>query len=113
MTTPSDEEPVESTPETVISGSTSETVINLDPLTGGFTTLRDIDETGSSIPLRQEKIRGWLAIAFAAIFAAVLAAPVYFISNWTEAQEWLQAALPAVTGLVGSAMGFYFGQRNN
>jgi hypothetical protein len=31
--------------------------------------------------------------------------------HWTNTKEWLQAVLPAVTGLLGSAAGFYFGTR--
>jgi len=61
---------------------------------------------------KQERVRGWLAIGFGVIFAAVLLLPLLFIDDWANAQEWLQAALPAVTGLLGSAMGFYFGQKN-
>jgi len=62
---------------------------------------------------KQERVRGRLAIGFGVIFAAVLLLPLLFIDDWANAQEWLQATLPAVTGLLGSAMGFYFGQRNN
>jgi len=64
------------------------------------------------IELGQEWIRGFLAIAFAIVFTAVVLLPLTFIDTWPEAREWLQAALPAVTALLGSAMGFYFGQRN-
>jgi len=66
----------------------------------------------TGIELGQEWIRGFLAIAFAAVFTAVVLIPLAFIDTWPEAREWLQAALPAVTALLGSAMGFYFGQRN-
>lgn len=70
-------------------------------------------EVGRTLRLRQEAVRGILAIRFGIIFAGVVGLPIWFIYTWSEAQEWLQFTLPAVTGLLGSAMGFYFGQRNN
>jgi hypothetical protein len=53
-----------------------------------------------------------------AIFAGVLmvGAIALFIDVlvdggvWTNARDYLQVAVPAVTGLLGSAMGFYFGR---
>lgn len=68
---------------------------------------------GREIPRRQERTRGLLAIGFTLIFAGVLFVPLIVIDNWTDSKEWLQSALPAVTALLGSALGFYFGQRNN
>ena len=68
---------------------------------------------GEEIPRRQERTRGYLAIALTVIFAGVLFVPFFVIDRWADSKEWLQSALPAVTGLLGSAFGFYFGQRNN
>jgi hypothetical protein len=31
--------------------------------------------------------------------------------RWESAKEWLQVVLPAETGILGSALGFYFGSR--
>jgi hypothetical protein len=58
-------------------------------------------------------IRSALAIAFGMIFAAVLLLPLLFIDGWAQAKEWFQAALPAITGLLGSAIGFYFARTGN
>lgn len=33
-------------------------------------------------------------------------------SHWASAKEWLQVVLPAETGILGSALGFYFGSRH-
>ena len=37
----------------------------------------------------------------------------FFLSDriWMNAQEYLQVTLPATLGLLGSAVGFYFGTR--
>ena len=70
-------------------------------------------EVGRTLQLRQETVRGILAVGFGIIFAGGVGLPIWFIDTWPEALDWLQFTLPAVTGLLGSAMGFYFGQRNS
>ena len=61
----------------------------------------------------QELVRAGLAIAFfmllalTIIWALVLAGG----AGWANAKEALQILLPAETGLLGSAAGFYFGSR--
>jgi hypothetical protein len=61
----------------------------------------------------QELVRAGLAIAFflllglTVIWALVLAGG----TGWANAKEALQILLPAETGLLGSAAGFYFGSR--
>lgn len=77
---------------------------------------RPIPESGHLIHLRQERIRGILALSLTGIFGLVLILPFILIlipGSWDNAKEWLQTALPAVTGLLGAVMGFYFGQRSN
>ena len=70
-----------------------------------------------TIQEKQENVRGRLAQGLTIIFAVVLILPfvlhMFSPDSWDNAQEWLQVTLPAITGLLGSAMGFYFGQRNN
>jgi hypothetical protein len=34
-------------------------------------------------------------------------------SHWEQTKDMLQIILPALTGLIGSVSGFYFGSRNN
>jgi len=34
-------------------------------------------------------------------------------SHWAQTKEMLQTILPALTGLIGSVIGFYFGSRGN
>jgi uncharacterized membrane protein HdeD (DUF308 family) len=48
------------------------------------------------------------------ILIAVAAAVAAFGSkeHWEETKEMLQILLPAVTGLLGSAIGFYFGAQS-
>jgi len=78
-----------------------------------------IREVGPAFDLsrQQEKIRGRLALILTFIFGILVLLPLVF---WyvlvdlkgLDINAWLQTALPAVTALLGSAMGFYFGTRS-
>ena len=78
-----------------------------------------IREVGPAFDLsrQQEKIRGRLALILTIIFGILVLLPLVF---WfvlvdlkgLDINTWLQTALPAVTALLGSAMGFYFGTRS-
>jgi hypothetical protein len=63
---------------------------------------------------RREEVRGTVTYWLMGIFAGVLlvGAITIFVGgqSWTNAQDFLQTAIPAITGLLGSAMGFYFGR---
>jgi hypothetical protein len=75
--------------------------------------------TRVAIEARQEIVRGrlaqWLTWIFAGVLLLSLVIPAIpkIPGDWSHAKEWLQIALPATTALLGSAMGFYFGQKNN
>jgi len=87
-------------------------------------TLVNYQPAERTIPEKQETIRGTLALIFASVFGAIilsplvlipvtaLIAPTALIDIWAVTKEWLQLTLPAVTGIVGSALGFYFGTRD-
>jgi len=94
---------------------------NIDEYTIDLTPFVNVQETpiqfGTTRRLQeqQEKIRGTIALLLTGILGFVLLWPFLFIllnGNWENTKEWLTIALPAITGLLGSAMGFYFGQRN-
>lgn len=53
-----------------------------------------------------------LAIALLAILGVVVIASLAKTRNWTEAKDYLTIVLPALTGLIGSAIGYYFGSRS-
>jgi hypothetical protein len=63
---------------------------------------------------KQESVRAWVtgtllaALIVLLVFAAAVAA-IGSKDHWEETKEMLQILLPAVTGLLGSALGFYFG----
>jgi uncharacterized PurR-regulated membrane protein YhhQ (DUF165 family) len=57
-------------------------------------------------------------IILVGFFAALLALTIVltygsslFGQNWAQIMQWLQVILPVETVLLGSAVGFYFGQR--
>lgn len=65
----------------------------------------------------REWIRGAMTVVAMLVFAAVVAAYLYaalFISNdeqWSRFKEAIAVVLPAVTSVLGSALGFYFGSQ--
>lgn len=62
-------------------------------------------------------MRAWVTGALVAaliilIGFAGVAASLGSKEHWDETKEMLQILLPAVTGLLGSALGFYFGAQS-
>jgi hypothetical protein len=53
-------------------------------------------------------------LLFALLAASVVSSLTYIGSedSWTRAKEFLQIALPAEIGLLGGAIGFYFGSES-
>ena len=72
-----------------------------------------VSEGGPSIQIQQERMRGYIAIILVGSFSVLLFMPLLFITNWAETKEWFQLVLPSIAALLGSAMGFCFGSRNN
>jgi len=72
--------------------------------------------TVGEIEMRREVTRGVLTIGLFAVFAVTIVVCL-LIAAWADASRWetvkdlLQVLLPAETGLLGSASGFYFGTR--
>lgn len=63
----------------------------------------------------REKIRGWVALAAAITFFAVV---FYYLfeatrttDQWPQIKEAMQSVLPAVTSVLGTVVGFYFGSQ--
>ena len=95
------------------------------PLVVEVSSLEQLRPPDKDIEVRQETTRGALSLIFASVFAIVILAPLILVTVisiispsvlsdfWEITKEWLQFTLPAVTGIVGSAMGFYFGARSN
>jgi hypothetical protein len=87
----------------------------------------EIDLAGEPVPhflrepynpvRKQESVRAWVTGALVAaliilIGFAGVAASLGSKEHWDETKEMLQILLPAVTGLLGSALGFYFGAQS-
>lgn len=64
---------------------------------------------------KREDIRSLLAGAltflFVAMIIAIFASAVFGGEQWNRVQEFAQIAFGTVAGLVGSAVGFYFGSQ--
>lgn len=73
------------------------------------------EPTRERIAKRREGIRGLLAATLTGLFVAMIAA--IFVSavvggeQWGRIQEFVQITFGTVAGLVGSAVGFYFGSQ--
>ncbi len=63
------------------------------------------------IALRQEGMRGLIALILLGLVGVTLIWALTTVDSWTEMRELLEIWLPALTGLLGSAVGFYFGTR--
>jgi len=64
---------------------------------------------------RREWTRSGLAFAFVIIFGVTIIFAFFKVGtyDWAQTKDLLQILLPAETGLLGSALGFYFGARSN
>lgn len=65
----------------------------------------------AKIVSRQESTRAALALLLTALLAAILLIALLRADEWSDVKELLDLAVPAVTGLLGSAIGFYFGTK--
>jgi hypothetical protein len=53
---------------------------------------------------------GFFAVLLALTIVLAYGSPL-FGQNWAQIMQWLQVILPVETVLLGSAVGFYFGNR--
>ena len=53
-----------------------------------------------------------LVVAFLGLLADACAASFASKEHWEQTKEMLQILMPALTGLLGSALGFYFGTKS-
>jgi hypothetical protein len=53
---------------------------------------------------------GFFAVLLALTIVLAYGSPL-FGQNWAQVMQWLQVILPVETVLLGSAVGFYFGNR--
>jgi hypothetical protein len=63
----------------------------------------------------REKIRGYVALAAAVTFFAVVFFYLYEATRasiqWPQVKEAMGSVLPAVTSVLGTVVGFYFGSQ--
>jgi hypothetical protein len=66
----------------------------------------------------RELVRGGVALAVIFIFLLVVAFYLYESSSandtlWKQVKEAMQSVLPAVTSVLGTVLGFYFGSKKH
>jgi hypothetical protein len=61
-----------------------------------------------------QNLRGLLALGFLLLLTLTVVLSFFRTSTagWKDTTQWLQLMLPAETALLGSATGFYFGNRS-
>jgi hypothetical protein len=95
-------------------GSPQQSDVNLPIVTTGAT--RPLKSVRTPVSVRifsVELVRASLALFSLALLIAtvVLAWLSTRGTHWQNADKWLQIVLPAETAILGSALGFYFGDR--
>jgi hypothetical protein len=67
------------------------------------------------VAIKREDIRAWLAggltVLFIAMIIAIFLSAVFGGEQWSRVQEFAQITFGTVAGLMGSAIGFYFGSQ--
>lgn len=64
----------------------------------------------------REKIRGWVSVLAIVVFFTVVMWYLYEAGHasdtgWVRIKDAMQAVLPAVTSVLGTILGFYFGSQ--
>lgn len=87
--------------------------LELEPLPGG-----DVGEAHDRLMLltlgrRQELVREGLSLSLLMLLGVVVVLAFLKVGTkaWPDAKEFLDVVVPALIGLLGTAMGFYFGSR--
>ncbi len=88
----------------------------LRPLPGG-----DVEDAPDRLTLHplnrrlfvQELVRAGLSLSLLMLLGVVIVLAFIEVGSrsWTDAKELLDVVVPALMGLLGTAMGFYFGSR--
>ncbi len=92
--------------------------------TGGVSRVTDAEaSTVARVPepeqqriaSKREDIRAWLVggltVLFGGMIIAIFVSAVFGGEQWDRVQEFVQITFGTVAGLVGSAVGFYFGSQ--
>ncbi len=63
--------------------------------------------------VKEEAVRAAVALLLILLLAGIAVGGFLKTKSWSDAHELLDILLPAVAGLLGSAIGFYFGRKND
>ncbi len=82
---------------------------------GSREKVTDLGELSTPAADKREDVRAKLASRFSHLFmfvvVALLASAIFGGEQWTRVQEYSQIIVGAVTGVVGTIIGFYFGSQ--
>lgn len=91
----------------------NQTIVDQEPLEVGSVSRPPVELISARLATRQEWVRAILAVLFVALLALVVVWAFTSTSSWRDTTELLDRVLPAVTGLLGSVVGFYFATGRN
>jgi hypothetical protein len=63
--------------------------------------------------VKEEVVRAAVALILILLLAGILVGAFVKAKSWDDTKQLLDVAFPAVTGLLGSALGFYFGKKGD
>jgi hypothetical protein len=88
-----------------------DTVVQGESINVGDSPGPPVDLVKARIETRQEWVRAILAVLFVVLLGLIVVWAFTRTTSWRDTIELLDRVLPAVTGLLGSVVGFYFATR--
>jgi hypothetical protein len=112
---PGGEPPQPRSPEEIDVASTKndDTVVDSGSLDIGETPAVPVEFAKAKIVIRQEWVRAILAVLFVLLLSLIIVWSFIKTTSWQDTLDLLDRVFPAVAGLLGSVMGFYFATRNS
>lgn len=88
-------------------------VVDSGSLDIGETPAVPVEFAKAKIVIRQEWVRAILAVLFVLLLSLIIVWSFIKTTSWQDTLDLLDRIFPAVTGLLGSVVGFYFATRHS